>query len=43
MYNRLTSVCLLYVDKDETINHIVSEYSKLAQKSIKDLALPNEG
>ena len=29
------SKCRLYGDKDETINHIISECSKLAQKEYK--------
>ena len=29
------SKCRVYGDRDETVNHIVSEYSKLAQKKYK--------
>ena len=30
------SKCRLFGDRDESINHIISEFSKLAQKEYKD-------
>ena len=33
--NIYNSKCRLYGDRDETINHIMSEYCKLAQKEYK--------